>query len=119
MCPSDPKDSSRLTPSRQVLSIAEYCVLAFLQVSRHFDVYQTKPEMTAEKVQLLATARVPGKYKLRWLRWWNMSKESRQAYNFPKSPCSIDDLRPWADIAAFWAGVSVPSLIDFFVADGG
>jgi hypothetical protein len=62
--------------------------------------------MQAEKVQLLATARVAGKYKLRWLKWWNMSKESRLTFNFPKSPCSIDDLRPWVDVAAFWAGVS-------------
>ena len=77
-----------------------------LQVSRHFDVYQTKPEMQAEKVQLIATANVPGKYKTRWLHWWNMSKDSRQSYNFPKTPCSIEELRPWTDIAAFWAGVN-------------
>ena len=35
-----------------------------------------------------------------------MSKDSRQSYNFPKSPCSIEELRPWTDIAAFWVGVS-------------
>ena len=39
----------------------------FLQVSRHFDVYQTKPEMQAEKVQLIATAKVLGKYNTCWL----------------------------------------------------
>ena len=42
--------------------------------------------MQVEKVQLLATAKVPGKYKTHWLHWWNMSKDSRQSYNFPKSP---------------------------------
>ena len=78
----------------------------FLQVSRHFDVYQTKPEMQIEKVQFIATAKVPGKYKTRWLHWWNMSKDSRQTYNFPKTLCSIEELRPWTDIAAFWTGVS-------------
>ena len=62
--------------------------------------------MQAEKVQLLATAKVLGRYKTRWLHWWNMSKDSRQSYNFPKLPCSIEELRPWTDIAAFWAGVS-------------
>ena len=68
------------------------------QVSHHFDVYQTKSEMQAEKVQLLATAKVPRKYKT---HWWNMSKDNRQSYNFPKSPCSIEELQPWTDIAAF------------------
>ena len=74
--------------------------------------------MQVEKVQLLATAKVPGKYKTHWLHWWNMSKDNRQSYNFPKSPCSIEELRPWTDIAAFWAGVisfSSISIISLFV----
>jgi hypothetical protein len=70
--------------------------------------------MSLEKLQLLATAKVPRKYKERWLQWWNMSKDSRQAYNFPKSPCSTEDLRPWSTIAAFWAGVSVYSFLSCF-----
>ena len=100
-CLSDPKDPffGLVRPPHS------YCVGNFLQVSRHFDVYRTKPKMQVEKVQLLATAKVPGKYKTRWLHWWNMSKDSCQSYNFPKSPCSIEELRPWTDIAAFWAGV--------------
>ena len=100
-CLSDPKDSffGSVRPPHS------YCVDNFLQVSRHFDVYQTKPEMQAEKVQLLATEKVLGKYKTRWLHWWNMSKDSHQSYNFPKWLCSIEELRPWTDIAAFWVGV--------------
>jgi hypothetical protein len=61
--------------------------------------------MHIEKLQLLATAQVDGKYKQRWLKWWNMSKDGRQAYNFPDSPCSTLSLRPWVEIAAFSAGV--------------
>jgi hypothetical protein len=61
--------------------------------------------MSPEKLQLLATAQVDGKYKQRWLKWWNMSKDGRQAYNFPDSPCSTLSLRPWVENAAFWAGV--------------
>ena len=72
-CVSDPKDSFLASVRPPNLM----CVDIALQVSRHFDVYQTKPEMQAEKVQLLATAKVPGKYKTRWLHWWNMSKDSR------------------------------------------
>ena len=82
-----------------------------MQIRNHFNVYQTKPEMTLEKLQLLATAKVPGKYKERWLRWWNMSKESRVTYNFPRSPCSTDSLRPWVETASFWAGVSSAFLL--------
>ena len=64
-CLSDPRDSflgSVLPPDSDG-------IVNILQVSRHFDVYQTKPEMQVEKVELLATAKVPGKYKTRWLHW--------------------------------------------------
>ena len=57
--------------------------------------------LEGQKCPLDPTARVAGKYKLRWLKWWNMSKESRQTYNFPKSPCFIDELQPWVDVATF------------------
>ena len=100
---------SRIRGTHFLFSVFHSCSnddALFLQVSRHFDVYQTKPEIQAEKVQLIAIVKVPGKYKTHWLHWWNMSKDSRQTYNFPKTPCSIEELRPWTDIAAFWAGVS-------------
>ena len=90
--------------------------LVFMQILNHHNIYRTKPEMSLEKLQLLATAKVPGKYKERWLQWWNMSKDSRQAYNFPKSPCSTEDLRPWSTIAAFWAGVCSLVLTAPFIA---
>lgn len=61
--------------------------------------------MTAEKLQLIATAKVPARFKARWCRWWNMSKRSREDYNFPASPASDKILRNWIDRAAFWAGV--------------
>lgn len=72
--------------------------------------------MVLEKLQLLAIVQVDGKYKQRWLKWWNMIKDRRQAYNFPDSPCSTLVLRPWVEIASFWAGVIsstiLTSLID-------
>ena len=113
-CLSDPRDSFL----GLVFPYLFDGVVLFLKVSHHFDVYQTKPEMQVEKVQLLATAKVPGKYNTRWLHWWNMSKDSRQSYNFPKSLCSIEELRPWTDIAAFWVGVSSLSplpIISFYL----
>lgn len=62
-----------------------------------------KSEMTPEKVHLIATAKVSSKHKE---RWWNMSKESHQEYNFPPQPASVSHLQVWIDQAAFWAGVS-------------
>lgn len=81
------------------------------QISRHFDIYQSKFEMTPEKLQLIATAKVSAKHKEKWLRWWNMSKLSRQEYNFPPKPASDNHLRVWIDQAAFWAGVSLILII--------
>jgi hypothetical protein len=86
--------------------------------------FQTKPEMSPEKLQLLATVQVDGKYKQQWnmvemveqwLKWWNMSKDGRQAYNFPDSPCSTLALRLWVEIAAFWAGVIFSVFTNVFV----
>lgn len=81
--------------------------ISLLQVNRHFDVYQMKPEMTLEKLQLIATAKVGATFKGRWCRWWNLSKGSRQEYNFPASPASDIVLRGWIDKAAFFAGVNL------------
>ena len=61
--------------------------------------------MMLEKLQLIATARVSPTFKGRWCRWWNLSKGSRQEYNFPASPASDLVLRRWIDKAMFFAGV--------------
>ena len=63
--------------------------LYVLQIIRHFDIFQVKPEMTLEKLQLIATAKVSPKHKEQWLRWWNMSKESKHEFNFPLPQCLI------------------------------
>ena len=86
-----------------------------IQILHHYNIFQTKPEMLPEKLQILATAQVDGKYKQRWLKWWNMSKDGRQVYNFPDSPCSTLALRPWVEIAAFWAGVIFSVFTSVFV----
>ncbi len=70
--------------------------------------------MTSEKLQLIATTKVSSKHKERWLRWWNMSKESRKEYNFPPSPASDSVLRIWIDQAAFWAGYVILNRIFVF-----
>ena len=61
--------------------------------------------MTLEKLQLIATARVSLTFKGRWCKWWNLSKGSRQEYNFPASQVSDLVLQGWIDKAVFFAGV--------------
>ena len=61
--------------------------------------------MTLEKLQLIAMARVSPMFKGRWCWWWNLSKGSRQEYNFLASPASDLVLCRWIDKAAFFAGV--------------
>ena len=61
--------------------------------------------MTLEKLQLIATARMSPTFKGRWCRWWNLSKDSRQEYNFPASPASDLVLCGWIDKATLFARV--------------
>jgi hypothetical protein len=51
-----------------------------------------KPEMTLDKLQLIATAVVSSNFKVRWLTWWNSGVHTRSA--------------SWLNRAAFWTGVS-------------
>lgn len=76
------------------------------QIIAHYNCNMSQPEMSPEKLQLIATAKVPAQYKQRWLKWWNMSKDGRQANNFPEQPCATTQLRPWVETASFYAGVS-------------
>ena len=69
--------------------------------------------MTLEKLQLIATTKVSPMFKGHWCRWWNLSKGSRQEYNFPASPGSDLVLCGWVDKAAFFAGIF--SFFNFFI----
>lgn len=82
-----------------------------LQIWNHFNVYQVNLEMTLKKLELLAMAMVLANYKERWFRWWNMSKKSQVTYNFPRSPCSMNSLRPWMEIASYRAGIRFSCLV--------
>jgi hypothetical protein len=66
-----------------------------------------KPEMTLDKLQLIATAVVSSNFKVRWLTWWNSSVHTRSALHFPTIPFSDKDFESWLNRAAFWAGVSL------------
>jgi hypothetical protein len=64
-----------------------------------------KPEMTLEKLQMVATTVVAPEFRVRWLRWWNAGPLVRAGVKFPKAPVSDNRLLQWLNKAAFYAGV--------------
>ena len=46
------------------------------------------PEMTLEKLQMVATCNMPSTQKMKILKWWNSSASSREARKFPQKPVS-------------------------------
>jgi hypothetical protein len=65
-----------------------------------------KPEMSLEKLQLIATACAAPRFKVRWLENWNLGVHSRQTVHFPPKGFTDRDLEAWLNKASFWAGVS-------------
>ena len=79
----------------------------FLQhVKLHWE-SKEKPEMTLEKLQMVATTVVAPEFRVRWLRWWNAGPLVRAGVRFPKAPVSDNRLLEWLNKAAFYARVSV------------
>jgi hypothetical protein len=84
-----------------------------MQITKHWS-NNEKPEMSLEKLQLIATAYVAPQFKVRWLQFWNSGIHSRQAVHFPPKGFTDKDLEAWLNRASFWAGVSNKS---FFASD--
>lgn len=62
-----------------------------------------KCEMGLDKLQLIATTNVKGMYKVRWLKMWNGSDNTRAANSFPRTSCSESQLHAWLHKACFYA----------------
>ena len=73
-----------------------------MNYSAHVD---AKVEISLEKLQIVATTAVEPKYKLRWLQWWNSSKNVRKDLKFPKYPTGKDTLKKWVDRTALWTKI--------------
>lgn len=86
-----------------VAFIFKYC-FHYFQVNGHWS-SNPKPEMTLEKLQKIATTPVDGKYKVRWLKWWNSSPMTRDALRFLPPNFIDNDLDLWLVKASFWAQV--------------
>jgi hypothetical protein len=80
-------------------------VCFLMQFTRHWS-YNLKPEMTLDKLQLIAIVVVPASFKVRWLSWWNSSALSREALHFPAKPISDKKLEAWLTKASFYVGVT-------------
>jgi hypothetical protein len=61
--------------------------------------------MTLEKLQKIATTPVDGKYKVKWLKWWNSSSMTREALHFLPPNFIDNDLDLWLVKASFSAHV--------------
>ena len=76
-----------------------------LQIKHHWSLF-TVPELTLEKLQMIATANVPAKYKVRRLRWMNAYVPSQEARRLPPRPMNEDKLLVFLIKACFYARVS-------------
>ena len=64
-----------------------------------------KPEMTLDRLQLIATAVAPHHHKARWLSFWNSGTHTREALHFLGKGFKTEELETWLNKASFWAGV--------------
>ena len=81
-------------------------IVSLFQITKHYS-NNEKPEMTLEKLQLLATAMAAPHFKVRWLEHWNSGVHSRQAVHFPSKGFPDKEFEAWLNKACFWAGVSI------------
>jgi hypothetical protein len=79
---------------------------AFLeQVKFHYETHDESPEMTQEKLWMLATSAMDISMKIKWLERWNKSPSLREALKFPKPKFSDIDFPEWLHKATWWAQV--------------
>jgi hypothetical protein len=83
-----------------------------MQITKHWS-NNEKPEMTLDRLQLIATAVAPHHHKARWLSFWNSGTHTREALHFPAKGFKTEELESWLNKASFWAWVRYycPSLI--------
>lgn len=78
--------------------------IVFGQIERHWSLYAT-PELTLEKLQLIATSNASPSYKVKWLKWMNSSGPTREARRFPARPVNEEKLTYFLAKACWYAGV--------------
>ncbi len=87
-----------------VLHLVFLFISGCLQIERHWS-HNAVPELTLEKLQLIATATVEPRHKVKWLNWMNASTYTREACRFPPRPVNEDKLASFLSKACYYAGV--------------
>jgi hypothetical protein len=62
--------------------------------------------MMLNKLPLIATATIGATFKVRWLRWWNLSSMTQDAKHFPPRLVSDKELESRLNKASFYPGMS-------------
>lgn len=70
----------------------------------------TKPKMIVEKKPQIVPIHADGKYKRKWLMWWNSSPMSQKSLRFPPPNFKDSDLDVWL-VKAFV--LDVGNIIDY------
>ena len=76
-----------------------------MQIQRHWNLFAT-PELTLEKLQMIATSSTSAENKIKWLKWMNASGPTREARRFPSRPVNEEKLLIFLAKASWYAGVS-------------
>ena len=89
------------------------------QIERHYTLNSLSPELTLEKLQLIATSRASPAFKIKWIEYFNSSASTREARRLPPKPINEERLANFLAKACFWAGVSLLmffncQLLEFF-----
>ena len=83
-----------------VLIFEYYC----MQINKHWT-SNSKPELTLEMLQKIATTCVPGQFKARWLKWWNSSSMSQISLHLISNDTKDFELDAWLSKTSFWTQV--------------
>jgi len=90
------KVASHLKLKKQLPIANPKHTLAFLeQVKLHYETHDDSPEMTQEKLWMLATSAMDTSMKIKWLERWNNSPSLHEAFKFPKPKFNNIDFPKW------------------------
>jgi len=75
------------------------------QVKSHYENHDESPEMTQEKLWMLATSAMDTSMKIKWLQRWNSTPSLRESLKFPKPKFNDIEFPKWLHKATWWAQV--------------
>jgi hypothetical protein len=94
------------TELKEQLPVAEPTPPFMEQVKFHYEIHDESPEMTQEKLWMLATSAMDSSMKIKWLERWYKPRALYEALKFPKPKFNDIDFPKWLHKATWWAQVS-------------